>query len=498
MSDTPKWLLVMRAITGMTETPGSADNPKILAMNEYIARKYPEMRDYCNGYQHDETPWCGLTEAFCMAVAGIRPPFGPTDTDRWMWALAWWEEAKWGERLSRPIEGCVVVMEREGGGHVTTFEYEQDGYYYCRGGNQSDSVNLSRYDPDTVVGLVWPKEAGEAPTDDIPVEDRPMLEKGDDGPDVYDLQAMLNEQSRAGLEVDGDFGSATEDAVVAYQKSRNLEVDGIAGQETWQALYDKKPPYVPKPPPGGLTPEQVRAICDIAINSEVAEYDWDDRGEAPAGYTKGVACAFASTYLQWKSGYGPALEMAQADTHDEDNDALAWYASEYKKLGMDNSKSGADTLRHLWVLIMGLGMRESSGQYCCGRDQSVPPGYYGPVSTTTEAGAWQTSYDAHGCSDEFDRLFDDYSAGKIAGYKEVFKEDVSCSSEDWECYGDGDGYKHQEMSKELPAYAAEVNGITLRNLRRHYGPINEKAAELRREADEMFKDVMEYIDEISV
>jgi uncharacterized protein (TIGR02594 family) len=496
MAGTPKWLLVMRAITGLTETPGSADNPKILAMRDYIARTFPKQADYCAEYHHDDTPWCGLCADFCMAVCGISGPFGPTDTDRWMWALAWDTESEWGQHLSRPVEGCVVIMEREGGGHVTFFEYEKNGRYYCRGGNQSDMVNLSDYDPDTVVALVWPRAAGEAPgPDDIPVEDRPMLERGDEGPDVFDLQTMLNDQNRAGLEVDGDFGSATEDAVTNYQKSRQLEVDGIAGQETWQALYDKLPPHVPKPPPGGLSPEQVRVVCKIAIDSEIAEYDWDDRGEAPPGYTKGVACAFASTYLQWKAGYGPAVEMARAATHDEDHDALAWYASEYKKLGMDNSKSGANTLRHLWVLIMGLGMRESSGKHCCGRDQSVPPGYYGPVSTTTEAGAWQTSYDAHGCSDEFDRLFDDYNNDKIAGYLEVFKEDVSCSNDDWECWGDGDGYRHQQMSKELPAYAAEVNGITLRNLRKHYGPINEKAAEICPEADEMLKEVQDYIDQ---
>jgi uncharacterized protein (TIGR02594 family) len=496
---TPKWLEVMRAITGLQEEPGSADNPKILAMRNYIARKFPEMANYCDGYQHDDTPWCGLAEAFAMAVADIRPPFGPTDTDRWMWALSWDTESDWGQHLSRPVAGCVVVMEREGGGHVTTFEYEEGGYYYCRGGNQSDSVNLSKYSPSQVVAFVWPRAAGAAPgPDDVPVEDRPMLEYGDSGPDVFDLQDMLNAQSLSRLEVDGDFGPATKEAVIAFQSSRRLEVDGIVGQETWKALYDKLPPYVPKPPPGGLTAEQVRAICDIAANSEIAEYDWRERGEAPAGYTKGVACAFANAYRQWKAGYGPAVEMAKANTGNSDKDVLAFYAAEYKALGMDNREPGADTLRHLWVLIMGLGMRESSGQHCCGRDMSVPPGYYGPESTTTEAGAWQTSYDAHGCSSEFDTLFNAYNAEEVQGFLDVFKEGVTCSSENWECYGDGDGYRHQEMSKSLPAYAAEVCGITLRNLRKHYGPIGRKEAELRREADEMLKDVMRYVDEMEV
>lgn len=32
---------------------------------------------------------------------------------------------------------------------------------------------------------------------------------------------------------------------------------------------------------------------------------------------------------------------------------------------------GTDTLRQLFVLLIGLGMRESSGQYCEGRDRSA-------------------------------------------------------------------------------------------------------------------------------
>ena len=38
---------------------------------------------------------------------------------------------------------------------------------------------------------------------------------------------------------------------------------------------------------------------------------------------------------------------------------------------MRNDVSGTDTLRHLFVLMIGLGMRESSGRYCEGRDQSA-------------------------------------------------------------------------------------------------------------------------------
>ena len=35
------------------------------------------------------------------------------------------------------------------------------------------------------------------------------------------------------------------------------------------------------------------------------------------------------------------------------------------------TRTGAVTLRHLFALILGLGMRESSGRYCEGRDMSA-------------------------------------------------------------------------------------------------------------------------------
>src|SRR5262245_13084609 len=234
LDDTPKWLLVMRQITGTEEYSGAANNPKIMGWVDAIARAYPEMQNYCNGYAGDDIAWCGLTVAYCCTEAGIRPVFGPTDTDRWMWAQAWADDPKNFKPTGRLTPGTIVVMTRSGGGHVTMFEEWDGDMLLCRGGNQSDQVNVSSYDPETVIQYVWPVAAGEQPQ--IPVEDRPMLEEGDDGPDVVDLQVMLNEQNRAGLDADGDFGSLTDGAVRDYQRSRGLELDGICGQETWGAL----------------------------------------------------------------------------------------------------------------------------------------------------------------------------------------------------------------------------------------------------------------------
>lgn len=129
----------MREITGTLERPGEgADNPVILAWRDEIARTFPEMTRYCAGYQHDRTPWCGLTVAYCMAHNGIRPVFGPTDTDKFLWAEAW---KAFGSPVDQLHLGDVLVFQR----HVTLYDGEDSNHYFCRGGNQSDSVNVTRF-----------------------------------------------------------------------------------------------------------------------------------------------------------------------------------------------------------------------------------------------------------------------------------------------------------------------------------------------------------------
>src|SRR5437870_3038531 len=103
MTALPPWLAVMHGITG---TKAEHDNPTILGWRDFIAHQYPDMAAYCASYTHDTISWCGLTVAYCMAQAGIRPPFGPGDTDRFLWALAW---KQFGETVTTPQPGDVLV-----------------------------------------------------------------------------------------------------------------------------------------------------------------------------------------------------------------------------------------------------------------------------------------------------------------------------------------------------------------------------------------------------
>ena len=62
-----------------------------------------------------------------------------------------------------------------------------------------------------------------------------LLRKGSKGQAVKELQEKLNKLGY-GLTVDGDFGSKTESAVISFQKKYKLEIDGIVGNETRNAL----------------------------------------------------------------------------------------------------------------------------------------------------------------------------------------------------------------------------------------------------------------------
>lgn len=62
-----------------------------------------------------------------------------------------------------------------------------------------------------------------------------MLRLGSKGARVRELQQLLVRSGHS-LTVDGDFGPATKEAVIAFQSINGLEVDGVAGPRTVAAL----------------------------------------------------------------------------------------------------------------------------------------------------------------------------------------------------------------------------------------------------------------------
>jgi uncharacterized protein (TIGR02594 family) len=105
---------------------------------------------YCGLYKHDATPWCGLTAGYCVALAGMAPPFNPSiDTKSFLWAKAWLE---FGRAVTVPEPGDVIVFN----GHVSFYERTEGANYICRGGNQSDQVKESPYAISSVLAIRRP------------------------------------------------------------------------------------------------------------------------------------------------------------------------------------------------------------------------------------------------------------------------------------------------------------------------------------------------------
>jgi hypothetical protein len=488
--DVPPWLDVMRAITGTTETPGSADNPKIMAMADYIARKYPEQAEYASYYTGDDVAWCGLTAAFCCAVADIEPPFGPTDTDRWMWAQSFGNPKNWqADEIDEPCLGCFAAMSREGGGHITLVEawsegsdtFVSGGQFKGRGGNQSDMINVSTQNASQVIAWMWPK-GFQRPSGGGGLK-RPELSKGDTGSDVEKLQRTL------AIPADGEFGPVTAAAVEAFQRAAGLQPDGVVGPTTWHALdvFNR----AMRDGNDGISDDLAKEIDrEVEENKKVQALSWKDRGKPPPGYYAGMAKSYALAATLYLDGDPGAKIMGGRATSDMEHDALAWYSKEFKGHKMDNSKDGLDTLRHLFVMMVGLGMRESSGNPWEGRDMSAT----NVESETCEAGLFQTSWNISSFAKEIGELLEEYSDDPN-GFQPTFGKGVEPSTTNLDLYGSGEGAMYQWLAKQSPAFAVLVTAIGMRKGRKHWGPIERREVEISSEVDDMLMDVQALVED---
>jgi len=315
--------------------------------------------------------------------------------------------------------------------------------------------------------------------------DRPTIQDGDYGSLVLLVQECL------GCNLDSTFGPETEKAVKKFQDDHNLANDGVVGPETWEKLaevYDLGPYPAPMLEP--LASDVIAEIETAAAESDVSDLIWDDRGVAPLAYIKGMALAYATCVRKLERGDMTMHEIAKADiTGDTEHDALALYRDQFMKIGMQTGLPGRPVLRAVFVFLLGLGMRESSGKHCCGRDQTAD----NVQSDTCEAGLFQTSWNYHACATDAETLFDEYR--HALEYPEpqcqlkAFEDGVSCSGDDWENYGSGTGAEFQALSKSCPAFAVESAAIGIRNLRKHWGPIGRLEVQIVPEAETLFLEI---------
>lgn len=223
-------------------------------------------------------------------------------------------------------------------------------------------------------------------------------------------------------------------------------------------------------------PDPITILLDAANGSPIFSYRWRDRGVAPVGYLQGMALSFARVYCRWVTNEPVALAIAKPAVPGSDqHDALVWLADELNGAGL----SAQTALIQLFTVMIGLGMRESSGRYCEGRDMTVND----PTSTSAEAGLFQSSWDLSLASPMLHDMLSAY-AGRSC-FLDQYKIGVVPRADELECVGEGDGAAYQQLAKACPAFATEFAALGLRLQRTHWGPIVRREVELRPEAGDM-------------
>lgn len=145
----PSWMREARRLMGTREIPGPQSNAIILSWAKALGGWVASF------YKNDDTAWCGLFMAHCFGLALPDEPLPSNPLS----ALAW---STFGSGMPAPALGALLVFRREGGGHVGLYVGEDETHYHVLGGNQSNSVSITRVEKSRCVGIRWSR-TGERP-----------------------------------------------------------------------------------------------------------------------------------------------------------------------------------------------------------------------------------------------------------------------------------------------------------------------------------------------
>lgn len=142
VSQEPSWMAYARTKLGVHEVAGAASHPFILQCYADVGLK---------GVLDDSTtPWCSCFVNHVIKHVGIKGT-GSAAARSWL---------HWGEALSTPRAGCVVVLSRPpnpASGHVAFLAGIGPGdVLQLLGGNEANAVRVMAYPKARLLAYRWP------------------------------------------------------------------------------------------------------------------------------------------------------------------------------------------------------------------------------------------------------------------------------------------------------------------------------------------------------
>lgn len=130
----------------------------------------------------------------------------------------------------------VGIVESVGSSRITTIEGNTSS---GNAGSQSNGDGVyrryrTRSQIAKAIRPAYEAETSGGGTCNVTVQE---VKNGSKGGSVYVLQAFLKAKGYYTGKVDGIAGSLTEKAIKAFQKAMGLSQDGIAGTNTWKAVF---------------------------------------------------------------------------------------------------------------------------------------------------------------------------------------------------------------------------------------------------------------------
>lgn len=134
------WFEIAKSQIGVEELRGSAHNPQIIKFHSVTSLSATT----------DEVPWCASFVCWCLEQARVRHTNSARARDF----------MRWGVPIDDPVPGCIVVLWRgspvSDSGHVGFWVSETEDEVSILGGNQSDSVRISNFPRERILGYRMP------------------------------------------------------------------------------------------------------------------------------------------------------------------------------------------------------------------------------------------------------------------------------------------------------------------------------------------------------